>query len=204
MRGVRDTIIGHELMIETDDDIPALVQDISEKIQALHDYLGERELEIARIRFPRGYLRSCATHRKKYSFLECHTLRSNIAYAKMTTDIFRWLLNRTDLSLSAKEMIIKQGIALIASVAETIVKEMLKGKPGGGRKQNFKKKVQKLSDDHIIDEALKMDLEWLWDVRNNVHLMLLSEREYQKYSIKDYNRSVIALKKLRVAFGGEP
>lgn len=191
-------------MIESDEDIPRVVGEINERIQALHDYLGDRNVESAKVRFPRGYIRSCASHRDKYSFLPCHTLKSNIAYAKLTSDIYRWLLNRTDLSITAKEMIIKQGIALVASVAETVVKEVLKGQPGGGRKQNFKKRVQTLFDNGVISKKLQDELDWLWDIRNNVHIMLLSEREYQKYELKDYNRAIIAMRNLRVSLGGKP
>ncbi|GMM73909.1 hypothetical protein [Vibrio alginolyticus] len=189
-------------MITSDEDIPAVVADINEKIQAIQNYLGHRNLDSARIRFPRGYLRSCSTHKQKYPFLESEVLKSNIAYAKMTTDIYQWILNRTDISLTAKEMIIKQGIALLGSVAETIVKEFLKGQPGGGRKQNFKKKVEKLTSDEVISEELQKDLCWLWDTRNGLHLMLLEQKEYNKYSIGDYNRATIILKNLRVALGG--
>lgn len=191
-------------MIKSDEDVPKIVSEINERMQALHDYLGERNIEEAKIKFPRGYIRTCASHRRKYSFLECHTLKSNIAYAKLTSDIYRWLLNRTDISITAKEMIIKQGIALVGSVAETVVKEVLKGQPGGGRKQNFKKKVEKLVEDNVITNELKEELDWLWDTRNNVHIMLLTEREYQKYEMKHYNRAIKAMKNLRVSLGGKP
>jgi hypothetical protein len=191
-------------VIESDDDIPKVVGEINERMQALHDYLGERNLDAAKIRFPRGYIRTCASHRSKYRFLTCHTLKSNIAYAKLTSDIYRWLLNRTDLSITAKEMIIKQGIALVGSVAETVVKEVLKGQPGGGRKQNFKKKIQKLVDDDTITQELQAELDWLWDTRNNIHIMLLTDREYNKYEMKHYNRAIKAMQNLRVALGGLP
>lgn len=191
-------------MINSDEDVPKVVSEINERMQALHNYLGERNIEEAKIKFPRGYIRTCASHRNKYSFLECHTLKSNIAYAKLTSDIYRWLLNRTDISIIAKEMIIKQGIALVGSVAETVVKEVLKGQPGGGRKQNFKKKIEKLVEDCVITKELQEELNWLWDTRNNVHIMLLTEREYQKYEMKHYNRAIKAMQSLRVSLGGKP
>ncbi|RRV69403.1 hypothetical protein EGJ18_19910 [Stutzerimonas stutzeri] len=104
----------------------------------------------------------------------------------------------------ANEMIIKQGISIIGNIVESIVKEVLRGKPGGGNKQNFKKKVETLVANQEITPELKTELDWLWDVRNNVHLMLLEEREIGKYKIKDYNRAVKALQSLRVALGGKP
>lgn len=122
----------------------------------------------------------------------------------MTTDIFRWMLNRTDISLTAKEMLIKQGISLIGVVAESVVKVVLAGQPGGGNKQNFKKRVETLFNTGRITEEIKVELEWLWDTRNDVHLMLLDEREYNKYNLKHYNRAVRALANLRISLGGQP
>lgn len=191
-------------MIESEADLIRIVGEINERIQAVHDYLGPTNHENARIRFPRGYLRSCATHRSKYSFLNDKTLQSNIAYAKMTTDIFRWLLNRTDISLTAREMLIKQGISIVGAVAEAVVKTVLAGQPGGGNKQNFKKRLETLLKTGRIDQNIKTELEWLWDIRNNVHIMLLEEREFNQYNIGHYNRAVRALISLRVALGGLP
>jgi hypothetical protein len=191
-------------MIKSETDLAHVVNEINERLQAVHDYLGEKNDDQARIRFPRGYLRTCAHHRSKYDFLNDKILQSNIAYAKLTTDIFRWMLNRTDLSLTAKEMLIKQGISIIGGVAEAIIKTVLKGQPGGGNKQNFKKKTEKLYQSGKISQEIQKELEWLWDTRNDVHLMLLEKREYNKYSIKQYNRAVLVLQELRVALGGNP
>lgn len=191
-------------MVESDSDLVRVVAEINERLQAVHDYLGDRNNDAARIRFPRGYLRTCAYHRSKYAFLNDKTLQSNIAYAKMTTDIFRWMLNRTDISLTAKEMLIKQGISIVGAVAESVVKVVLTGQPGGGNRQNFKKRVEMLFNTGRITKEVKLELEWLWDTRNDLHLMLLDEREYKKYEISHYNRAVLALKELRISLGGLP
>lgn len=189
--------------IKSDAELIQAVAEVSEKIQAIHDYLGDRDFDEARIRFPRGYLRSCAHHRAKYSFLDDKVLQSNIAYAKMTTDIFRWMLNRTDISLTAKEMLIKQGISIVGAVAEAIVKTILAGQPGGGNKQNFKKRIELLCNTGRIKPDVHQELIWLWDTRNDVHLMLLDKPEFNKYNIGHYNRAVRALINLRVSLGGE-
>lgn len=191
-------------MIESDADLVRVVAQINEQIQAVHDYLGDRNHDDARIRFPRGYLRTCAHHRSKYGFLNDKVLQRNIAYAKMTTDLFRWMLNRTDISLTAREMLIKQGISIVGIVAESVVKVVLAGKPGGGNKQNFKKRVETLFNSGQITAQTKTELEWLWDTRNDVHLMLLDEPEYKKYDMAQYNRAVRALQNLRVSLGGQP
>lgn len=192
------------MLIASESDLISAVDEVNERLQAINDYLGVDNHESARIRFPRGYLRTCAHHRAKYAFLGDKTLQSNIAYAKMTTDIFRWMLNRTDVSLIAREMLIKQGISIVGSVAEAILNGVLKGCPGGGKKQSFKKRLELLYEQKRLHERTKDELEWLWDVRNRVHLMLLDEREYNKYTIKDYNRAILALRSLRVELGGAP
>lgn len=191
-------------MIESDADLVRVVAQINEQIQEVHDYLGDCNHEDARIRFPRGYLRTCAHHRSKYAFLNDKVLQRNIAYAKMTTDLFRWMLNRTDISLTAREMLIKQGISIVGIVAESVVKVVLAGIPGGGNKQNFKKRVETLFNSGQITAQTKTELEWLWDTRNDVHLMLLDEPEYKKYDMAQYNRAVRALQNLRVSLGGKP
>lgn len=191
-------------MIENDSDIPVVVAEINERLQALHDYLGDRNIEEAKIRFPRGYLRTCAHHRAKYSFITNSTLKKNIAYAKLTTDIYRWLLNRTDLAITAKEMIAKQGIVLLCSVAEAIVHELAKGKPNAGRDKPFKVRLSAIATEHDMPEELIAELEWLWDTRSKVHLTLAKTPEFGVYELKDYNRAVKALAKLRVSLGGVP
>lgn len=187
-------------MIRSDHDLIKVAGEVNEKIQQINDYLGDRNCEEGKIRFPRGYLRSCIHHRNKYTFVKDIVLRKNIAYALLTTDVFRWILNRTDISIVAKEMLIKQGISILGSIAESITKEYLKGKPGGGK--NYKKRLQVLLGDGILGEELKEELEWLWDVRNNLHLMMLSDPEYNKYKMSDYNRAICALSDLRAALGG--
>ncbi len=99
-------------------------------------------------------------------------------------------------------MLIKQGIVIFGAIAEAITKDYLKGKPGGGKP--FKKRLEVLQNNGIIDESLRYELEWLWDYRNRIHLMLLSNKEYGHYRIIDYNRAVKALNALRKALGGEP
>ncbi len=106
------------------------------------------------------------------------------------------------MSRYAKEMIIKQGIAIFGSIAEAVTKDYLKGKPGGGK--SYKKRPEVLHENGELDEEAKRELVWLWDLRNSLHLMLLTDPEYEKYTMKDYNRAVLALMKLRICLGGEP
>lgn len=182
-------------MIENDSELLLAAAEVGEKIQAIHDYLGDRNHPNGIIRFPGGYLRTCVEHRKKYLFITDHTLRSNIAYTLLLTDLFRWLLNRTDISGQAKEMLIKKEISSIGSIVESVTKCYLKGRSGGG--QNYKHRSQALFDENIISEQLKEELDWVWDVRNGEHLTLLKQRDWKIYEMKDCNKAIRALHQLR-------
>ncbi len=83
------------------------------------------------------------------------------------------------------------------------MQEVQKGRPGFGKRKGFKKRIQKLVDDGVLSSESQEDLNWVWDVRNNAHLVTLTDAEYQKYNLKDYNRAVRALHRFRVSLGGE-
>jgi len=182
-------------MIKNDKELLQAATEVGEKIQAIHDYLGDRNHPNGIIRFPRGYLRTCVEHRNKYLFIADRILISNIAYTLLQTDLFRWLLNRTDITGQAKEMLIKKEISAIGSIVESVTKCYLKGRRGGG--QNYKYRSQALVDKNVISEKLKKDLDWVWDVRNGEHLMLLKQRDWQIYKMSDCNRAIGALHRLR-------
>ena len=77
-------------------------------IQRIQDYVGRDFSKSARVRFPRGYLRTAEESRRRVNFLPDMTLRSNIAHRIQLADVQHWILNRTDLSGIAKEMVIKR------------------------------------------------------------------------------------------------
>lgn len=182
-------------MIENDDELLKVSNDISEKLQQIHDYLNDRNHPNGKIKFPRGYLRKCVDHRRKYMFVSDHILRSNIAYTLLQTDLFRWLLNRTDIFGQAKEMIIKKEISAIGAIIESITKCYLHGRRGGG--QSFKYRSNVLFEEGIISEELKEKINWVWDVRNSEHLNLLEQREWGVYEMKDCNKAIRTLHELR-------
>lgn len=182
-------------MISNDDELLQITNEVGQKLQQIHDYLGERNHPNGAIQFPRGYLRRCVEHRKKYNFISDHTLKSNIAYTLLQTDLFRWLLNRTDISGQAKEMLIKKEISSIGSIIESLTKIYLRGRRGGG--QNYKYRSTVLVEEGIISSDLKEKIDWVWDVRNGEHLMLLEQREWKVYEMVDCNKSIRALHELR-------
>jgi hypothetical protein len=83
---------------------------------------------------------------------------------------------------------------LLGSIIESLTKVYLKGKCGG----NFCKRTAYLKEHGVISEQLQIDIDWLWGIRNNMHLFLLDSSEWQSsdYTITNHNRAVKAFKNL--------
>lgn len=118
-------------------------------------------------------------------------------------DLLRWLLLRTDIFGTAKGMVIKEAICLMASLCETFTKDALAGKIGDNK--GFKDRTAMLAKLQIIDAALKKELDWLWDKRQNEHLFLAEQSEHEHYTAEDYNKAFRAYdglrEKLKANFG---
>lgn len=188
------------MTIRNDDELREAVDEVSALIQQIQDYVGRDFSKPAKVRFPRGYLRTAAESRRRVNFLADTTLRSNIAYTIQLADVQHWILSRTDLSGIAREMVIKLQMFLLGTIVESVTKNYLRGRCGG----NFAKRTQYLLDTGLIDSALKADIDWLWNIRNNMHLFQLDGIEWSStdYTLADHNRAVRAFRRLIVALGG--
>lgn len=182
-------------MIEDDDQLKEAVARVSRDLQNIQNYLTLENHQDAKVRFPRGFIRTAAHFRLRFNFLNDETLKRNVAYTLILSDTYRWLLNRTDIYGTAKEMIIKEGICLVGSLCESVTKDVLNGVVG--KKRGYKDRTLYLLENEIIDAELKADLDWVWDTRNNEHLFLVEIREHEHYKLPDYNRAIRALRKLR-------
>lgn len=188
------------MTIRNDDELREAVDEAGALIQKIQDYVGRDFSRPAKVRFPRGYLRTAAASRRRVIFLTDPTLRSNIAYTIQLADVQHWILNRTDLSGMAKEMVIKLQMFLLGTIVESVTKNYLHGRCGG----NFCRRTQYLQDNDVIDAALKADIDWLWELRNNMHLFQLDNIEWSStdYTVANHNRAVRAFRRLLVALGG--
>ncbi|UKE77731.1 hypothetical protein [Xanthomonas graminis] len=164
-------------------------------IQEMQNYLGERNTEEGKIRFPYGFIRTANHFRMRVAFIDDQTLRSNIAYTLILSDVLRWALNRMHVVGTAKEMLAKQIICVMGGVVESTTKHYLRGQVGAHA--GYKVRTAKLAEMGAISQDLKNELEWLWDTRMNEHLFLVGEREYQRYSVRESNRAVRAFRALR-------
>lgn len=180
--------------ISTEGELSEAVGKAGELLQNIQDYLGDRKSKEGRVRFPRGFLKGADDYRSKLPRRVESPLRDNIAYALMTTDVLRWLAIRTDITATALDMIIKQGIAIIASVAEAL--SIQKGHTGLGKGNSFRDRINRYNDTGVINDDLWRDLVWLWKKRQGVHLYDLEHSEYHiGYTRGEYNRARRTLSK---------
>ncbi len=184
-------------MITNENELKDAVAIVDKHIQQIQDYLGEDNYAAGKIRFPRKVIRTAEHFRKGLSFIKDDNIKNNLAYALILSDLYRWLTNRTDLFGTAKEMVMKSGIALMGSICETMTIDGTKGIIG--RKHSFYERCNRMVDKGFISEELKDELHWLWKTRSAIHIYEINHREYEKYKMTDYNRAIKATRALRDA-----
>jgi len=172
------------------EEVRRIVSLIGFNLQNLERLLQQNKIEKVNIRFPYGVIRKADHFRDRLSFIKDDTLRTNLAYHLMLTDLYRWILNRFDIALTAKEMLIKEGISLMGNIIEAVIRHTAKNLTG---KDNFGfyKACSILLEHNIISKEQKKDLEWLWGMRCKQHIFTLPDAEYGKYNLKDYNRAIL-------------
>jgi hypothetical protein len=176
--------------IKNEKELTKIVNEVNERLQAIQDYCGIKKTEEAKVRFPRGFIRTAAFHRKKLPSGLSPLLRHNISYSLMTLDVFRWLIIRTDMSGPASSMVIKRAIAILAELMETLVKNYT-------QKRKFDIAVESLKDKKIIDQTLSEDLKNVWKLRSTIHLWEAKQLEHDKFKSTDYNKILTTYEMLR-------
>lgn len=171
------------MSITNDKELEKAVNQAGDLLQQIQDYCGRTYKASAKVRFPRGFLRTAGEQRGRLSFIDDNSLQSNLAYCLILSDTIHWLLTRTDITATAKEMLIKLHIFIGGTLIESITTNYLKS--ARTPKKTYKMRTQSLVDIGVIEASLKDDLDWIWDTRNNMHLFGLTGREY----INEYNTS---------------
>ncbi|MDD2778428.1 MAG: hypothetical protein PHI16_06035, partial [Methanocellales archaeon] len=106
------------------EEISELVNDIGVKLQLLEAKLQNYGIEKVNIRFSRGFLRKTEHFADRLSFIQNKILKRNLTYHFLLSDVYRWILNRFDIALTAKEMVIKEGICLFGNIIDAIVTDV--------------------------------------------------------------------------------
>ena len=184
-------------MNENDRQLADAVAQANELLQAIQDHVGRDVRPEAQLRFPRGYLRTNLEARKLLAFVRKPRLKQNLAYSVMLGEVYAWLLQRTDLSGIAHEMVVKAYLALGGSIAEALLADHFEGVMG--KRQKFKSRSMRLQQEGVIDASLRAELDWLWDARCKQHLFEIDHSEFYAYSPGDFDRATTATSKLIAA-----
>ena len=75
------------------EEIQNLVERISLDFQELEKLLKQSKEENINIKFPRGVIRIANNFRGRLIFINEDTLKTNLAYHLMLSDVYRWILN---------------------------------------------------------------------------------------------------------------
>lgn len=163
----------------------------SEGLQVAQALAGLAELDEARVRFPRGYLRTSEQGRQLFPFVGAAVLRTNLAYAVQLADVYTWLLTRTDLAGIARDMVVKAYLGLAGGVLEAPLVDRYRGATGW--RQTYASRARRLHADGVIEEALLAEVLWVWDMRNRQHVYDLVHREFDAYVPGDHPRARAAV-----------
>ena len=173
--------------IESDEQLRTAVFEAGVLLQDIQDYCERENVVQARVRFPRRYLLTAAAYRRLLPNLPQPLLAKNISYALMTADLLAWLAIRTDLSGQAFEMIVKEGICVLASICESLTRRQ--GVRGLGKKKVFSERTETLVQMGVISNEAKCALDRIWEIRKREHLSDLRDTDYNQYSRTDFNRA---------------
>lgn len=179
--------------IHNDEELVAAVWEANSLLQSIADYAGDAIRGDARLQFPRGVIRTAEEGRQALGFVRDKTLRTNLAYQLMLADVYFWILFRTDLSGTARDQLVKALLILGAGMAEAILHDYYDGKLG--KRQKFTPRTRCMVEDGTIDEPLRIELNWLWEMRNRQHLQGLGS-EFNTYQYGDPERAFSALESL--------
>jgi len=167
-------------------------------LQEIQDYCAANRLnwatcEDAKVRFPRGFIRPAGTQRLRLPFVKNQSLKDNLAYTLILSDVVLWIKLRTDLWGTPKHMVTKLYAFLIGTLCESMTKDYVAGACG----KNFKMRNEYLLEHHIIDQETKDNLDWIWDLRNRMHLFQLEAREYEnEYTDECHARCVTTFRQI--------
>ena len=180
----------------TDEELQELAEEADIALGTIQRECGRDNVVAARIKFPRGYLHTAQSARQQLPDIGTEVQRRNVTYALMNIDVLRWLVVRTDVSGTALSMIVKNAICIRGTILEWMTKEATRGHASN---RPYRQRTEKLVELGVIDEDLKEELDWVWDVRCREHIHESDTLEHDEYSREDYNRALRAYTALRKA-----
>jgi len=173
-------------MTDLDRELEILAETASDALQQIQFFLDRTKNNAGKVRFPRGYLRTAAQQRALLPNVGTELKRKNASYSLMLADTLRWLAIRTDLSGPPLSILVKEAICIYGAIVDWLLKEVTYGK---GSRKSFTKRTQKSVDEGVIDENLKDELDWVWEIRCNEHFHDVTESEIDMYGRADHDRA---------------
>ena len=180
--------------IKNDEELALAVEAVSDYLQSISNYLKDNPEKSAKFKFPRKYLNTVHNYQSKFSWIRNFYLSKNIAYHYQFIDVLRWIGNSTDLYGPVKNVLYKHAIVISGSIAEAFVTATAKKLEYVESK--FPGRIKRLNRDGIISNKLLADLNWLWDLRNGIHLHLIEETEHESYKVSSVKKSFKIVKSL--------
>lgn len=186
--------------ISNDVELHEAVGEANALLQAITDYVGRVPRDDAKLRFPRGYIRTAHRCRQLLRFVRKPVLRTNLGYQLMLADVYHWVLRHTDISGTARDMLVKAVLVHAGGIAEALLIDYYDGVMG--KRQRFTARTQRLVDEGIVEAALQAELDWLWDMRCRQHLFELDQTEFYHYEPDHPERAATAVNALMRAIDG--
>lgn len=180
--------------ISNEAELQAAVEVVGIGLQLINDYLAANPKAVGKVRFPRGFLGTAYGHSKKFDWIDNDVLKRNMSYQYIFYDVLRWVSNRTDITATAREMLYKHSIVVVASVAEGLVDAAAKQLEFAERR--FPKQLNRLLKDNIISQKVHDEVVWMWEVRQSVHVHIVDDLEWSKYKVTDARRASKAVSDL--------
>lgn len=189
------------MTITTDGELAGAVAKCGELIQSIFDYSARVKRDDAKVRFPRGLIGTAESYRLRLpGYLEPERA-SNCAYSFMFVDVLWWLIARTDITLVAKQMVIKSAIVTLGTILEASLyvpnlpkTKFLSNQSNAG----IKDRVGNTHNRGWISADDCSSLKQLWEHRNNVHQKIAKSSELELYNVDHINVPHAALLKLLV------
>jgi hypothetical protein len=103
-----------EMPINNEQDLARAVAQVDELIESIQNYCGRDNRPDAKVKFPRGVMRSADTYRARFRDYLDKDKKSDCACSFMFLDVLWWLSARTDISSVGKQMVLKSAIVTLS------------------------------------------------------------------------------------------
>lgn len=183
--------------ISNEEELVRAVAQVDDLIGAIQDYCGRENRADAKIKFPRGVMRTAESYRVRLPDYLDREKKSNCAYSFMFLDVLWWLSVRTDISSVGKQMVLKSAIVTLGTVLEACLyvpglpkTKYLSSLGNAGAKD----RIENTHKRGWISEVERDCLKQLWDHRTNVHQKKIqTDSELDLYSVDHVNAPYAAV-----------